>query len=66
MKWYKQFLANRPDIIIKNKTDEICLSTDVTIPSDTNVIQTEAENKLKCKNPSTEIQEMWNMKYFVI
>jgi hypothetical protein len=39
---------------------------DVAIPSDKNVIQKEAEKKLKYKNPSIEIQRTWNMKCFVI
>jgi hypothetical protein len=39
---------------------------DVAIPSDKNVIQQEAEKKLKYKNLSIEIQRMWNMKCFVI
>jgi hypothetical protein len=39
---------------------------DVVIPSDKNVIQKEAENKLKYKNVSIEIQRMWNRKCFVI
>jgi hypothetical protein len=43
-----------------------CLLIDVAIPSDKNVIQKEAENKLKYKNLSIEIQRMWNMKCFVI
>jgi hypothetical protein len=38
----------------------------IIIPSDKNVIQKEAENKLKYKNLSVEIQRMWNMKCFVI
>jgi hypothetical protein len=38
-------LANRPDIIVKNK-DKTCLLIDVAIPSDKNVIQKKAENKL--------------------
>jgi len=41
----REVLANRPDIIIKNKTDKICLLIDVAIPSDRNVIQNEAENR---------------------
>jgi hypothetical protein len=45
-------LANRPDIIIKNKVDKTCLLIDVAIPSDKNVIQKEAEKKLKYKNLS--------------
>jgi hypothetical protein len=59
-------LANRTDIIIKNKKDKTCLLIDVAIPSDKNVIQKEAEKKIKYKNLSIEIQRMWNMKCFVI
>jgi hypothetical protein len=48
----RDVLANRPDIIIKNKKDKICLLIDAAIPSDRNVIQEESENKLKYKNLS--------------
>jgi hypothetical protein len=50
----RQFLANRPDIMAKNRKDRICLLIDVAIPSDKNVIQKESEKKLKCKNLSVE------------
>jgi hypothetical protein len=56
-------LANRPDIIIKNKKDKTYLLIDVAILSDKNVIQKESEKKLKCKYLSIEIQRMWNMSY---
>jgi len=39
---------------------------DVAIPSDRNVIQKEAENKLKYKNLSIYIQHTWYMKCFVM
>jgi hypothetical protein len=45
----REVLANRPDIIIKNKKDKTCLLIDVAIPSDKNVIQKEAEKKLSIK-----------------
>jgi hypothetical protein len=35
----RDILANRPDIIIKNKKDKTCLLIDVAIPSDKNVTQ---------------------------
>jgi hypothetical protein len=38
----------------------------VAIPSDRNVVNKEAEMKLKYKNFSIEIQRMWNMKCLVI
>jgi hypothetical protein len=65
MKGYKQVLANSPDIIIKNKTDGIFLLIDVSIPSDRNIVQKEAENKLKYKHLSIEIQRMWNIKCLI-
>jgi hypothetical protein len=43
----EEVLANRPDIIIKNKKDKICLLIDVAIPLDRNVIKKESEKKLK-------------------
>jgi hypothetical protein len=61
----REVLANRSDIIVKNK-DRTCLLIDVAIPSDRNIIQKEAEKKLKYKNLSIEIQQVWNMKCFVM
>jgi hypothetical protein len=58
----REVLANRPDIIIKNKKDKIYLLIDVAVPSDWNVIRKDSEKKLKYKNLSIEIQRMWNMK----
>jgi hypothetical protein len=34
----REVLANRPDIIIENMKDKICLLMDVAIPSDRNVV----------------------------
>jgi hypothetical protein len=39
----REVLGDRPDIIIKNKTDNIFLLIDVTIPSDRNTVSKEAE-----------------------
>jgi hypothetical protein len=41
--------ANRPDIIIKNKKEKTCTLIDVAISADRNVVQKEAEKKLKYK-----------------
>ena len=43
----REVTANRPDIIIKNKKEKICTLIDVAIPADRNVVQKEAEKKLK-------------------
>jgi hypothetical protein len=61
-----EVMANRPDIIVKHKKDKTCLLINVAIPTDKNVIQKEAEKKLKYKYLSIEIQRMWNKKCFVI
>ena len=38
----------------------------MAIPTDRNVIQKEAEMKLKYKHLCTEIQQMWNVKCMII
>jgi hypothetical protein len=50
--------ANRPDIIIKNKKEKKCTLTDLAIPADRNVVQREAEKKLKYNSLCIEIQRM--------
>ena len=58
--------ASRPDIIIKNKKQKTCTLIDVAIPADRNVVQKEAEKKLKYKSLCIEIQRMWNLKCTII
>jgi hypothetical protein len=53
----REVLANRPDIIVKNKKEKTCLLIDVAIPSDKNVIQKQAEKKLKYKNLRQKFRE---------
>jgi len=48
--------ANRPDIIIKSNEEKTCTPIDVAIPADRNVVQKEAEKKLKYKSLCIEIQ----------
>jgi hypothetical protein len=59
---YREVLANRPDIIVKNMKDVICLLTDVAIQSHRNLIQKEAEKKLQYRSLTVEIQRIWNIK----
>ena len=58
--------ANRPYIIIKNKKEKTCTLIGVAIPTDRNVVQKEAEKKLKYKRLCIEIQRMWNLKCTII
>ena len=62
----REVTANRPDIIIKNKKEKTCTLIDVAIPADRNVVQKEAENKLKYKSLCIEIQRMWNLKCTIV
>ena len=63
---HREVTANRPHIIIKNKKEKTCTLTDVAIPADRNVVQKEAENKLKYESLCIEIQRMWNLKCTII
>jgi hypothetical protein len=54
----REVAANRPDVIIKSKTENTCTLIDVAIPADRNVVQKEAEKKLKYKSLGVQIQQM--------
>ena len=62
----REVTANWPDIIIKNEKEKTCTLIDVAIPADRNVVQKEAEKKLKYKILRIEIQRMWNLKWTII
>ena len=57
---------NKPDIIIRDKGSGTCLLRDTAILRDRNVIKQEAENILKYKDLTIEIQRMWDAKTNVI
>ena len=62
----REVTANRPDIIIKNKKEKTCTLIDVAIPAYRNVVQKEAEKKIKYKSLCIEIQRMWNLKCTIV
>ena len=62
----REVTENRLDIIIKIKKEKTCCVIDVAIPADRNVVQKEAEKKLKYKSLCIETQRMWNLKYTII
>jgi len=57
---------NTPDIIINDNEIEVRMLIDAAISGDRNVIKKEAEKILKYKNPTIEIQFIWNVKTKVI
>jgi len=62
----REVTANRPGIIIKNKKEGTCTLVDVENPTDRNVVQKEAEKKLKYKSLCIEIKRMLTLKCTII
>ncbi|KAL1462310.1 hypothetical protein WDU94_014153 [Cyamophila willieti] len=62
----RKILANKPDLVVKDKKKKQCLLIDVAVPSDYNITQKEAEKQLKYKDLQIEIQRMWNIRTKVI
>ena len=52
---------NKPDIIICCNEKGTCMSIDVAISGDRNVVKKEAEKILKYKDLTIEIQRMWKV-----
>ena len=62
----QQPLVSQGFLIIINKKEKTCTLIDVAIPADRNVVQKEAEKKLKYKRLCIEIQRMWNLKCTIV
>ena len=62
----REIRANRPDIIMKNKKENICTLIDVSVPSENNTSIKVAEKISKYKDLEIEINRMWGMKTIVL
>ena len=62
----REVTTSRQDIIIKDKKDKACTLIYVAIRADRNVVQKEAEKKLKYGSLCIEVQRMWNLKCSII
>ncbi|KAL1256585.1 hypothetical protein QQF64_012130 [Cirrhinus molitorella] len=58
--------ANRPDIIVHNKKDKMCLVIDVAIPVDHNVVEKENDKLIKYKSLGIDISRSWNMRTQIV
>ena len=54
--------ANRPDIVLKNKKDKICLLIDMTVSLDTNTSVKATQKFTKYKELEIEVERMWGLK----
>ena len=54
------------DLMCLNNNNNNNSNKDVEMPADRNVVQKEAEKKLKYKSLCIKIQRMWNLKYTII
>ena len=57
---------DKPDIIMSDNENGICMLIDAAIPGDRNVNKKEDEKILKYKDLIIEIQRIWNVKAKVI
>ena len=54
--------AKRPDIVLKNKKDKICLLIDMTVSLDTNTSVKATQKFTKYKELEIEVERMWGLK----
>ena len=62
----REIKANRPDIVIKNRKENLCTLIDVSIPSENNTSVKVAEKISKYRDLELEINRMWGMKTVVV
>ena len=55
-------MANRPDIVLRNKKDKTCLLIDKTVPFETNTSVKITEKLNKYTDLEIEVEQMWGLK----
>ena len=58
--------ANRPDIIIKDRKNKVCVLIDMSVPTDKNISVKVFDKLSKYKDLEIEIQKMWNLKTITV
>ena len=58
--------ANKPDIVVKDLTNKVCLLIDMSIPCDNNISAKEFDKLSKYKDLQIEIEKMWHLKTRII
>lgn len=58
----KTIKANRPDLVIQDKTNKTCLLVDVSVPSDRNTSVKTFEKLSKYKDLAIELEKSWKLK----
>ena len=62
----KEITANRPDIVIRDKSENKCFFIDMSVPSERNVGHKETEKLSKYKDLEIEVAKMWRMKPTIV
>ncbi|KAA5654928.1 hypothetical protein F3G58_31985 [Pseudomonas aeruginosa] len=57
----RTILANKPDIVLMDRTESRVFLVDITIPYDENLVRAEADKKTKYLDLAHEVTDMWRV-----
>ena len=58
----RTIIANRPDAVLRGKTESTCLMIDIATPDDSNFNTKETEKLSKHKDLEIEVSVMWKVR----
>ena len=62
----RTIVANKPDIVMMDRSARRVMIIDVTIPHDENLVKAEKEKQIKYLDLAHEVRGMWNMNSVII
>jgi len=62
----RTILANRPDVVLHDKTEKTCLLIDVAISDDSNLNTKETEKLSKYKDLEIDVSRMWRLRTKIV
>ena len=62
----RTIIANRPDVVLRGKTESTCLMIDIATPDDSNFNTKETENLSKYKDLQIKVNRTWNVRTKIV
>ncbi|XP_075985623.1 uncharacterized protein LOC142982824 [Anticarsia gemmatalis] len=62
----RTIIANKPDIVVVDRSERVAVIVDITVPHDENLVKAEKDKEVKYLDLAHEIVDMWDVDSAII
>ncbi|XP_072943499.1 uncharacterized protein [Epargyreus clarus] len=64
--WSRTIVANKPDIVVIDRSERHAIIVDITVPHDENLVKAEKDKQFKYLDLAREVVDMWDVNTAVV